>query len=79
MRIASFALVGLVAGAALVSIPVSAAAQMRGGNRSAATAGSTLFDITPYAGYMVFGNFLSGHSAHRSAMRRRRSSVRSSG
>ena len=60
MRIASFTLAGLVAGAALVSIPMSAAAQTRGGNRAAAPAGSTLFDVTPYAGYIVFGNFLSG-------------------
>ena len=59
MRIASFALAGFVAGAALVSVPASASAQARGASRPAASA-ATLFDVTPYAGYMVFGNFLSG-------------------
>ena len=60
MRIASFVLAGLVAGAALVTVPSSAAAQSRSGSRSAVSTSSTLFDITPYAGYIVFGNFLSG-------------------
>ena len=59
MRIATFAFAGFVAGAALVSLPLSAAAQTRGGSRPVAPA-STLFDVTPYAGYIVFGNFLTG-------------------
>ena len=59
MRIASVTLAGFVAGAALVSIPASSAAQSRSGSRPVAPS-STLFDVTPYAGYIVFGNFLSG-------------------
>lgn len=58
MRIASFALASLVAGAALSVAPSDAFAQ-RAGSR-APVANSPLFDITPYAGYMVFGDFLSG-------------------
>jgi hypothetical protein len=59
LRIASFALAGLVAGAALTSVPSPAAAQSRSRAASSATTG-TMFEVTPYAGYMVFGNFLTG-------------------
>ena len=59
MRIASFALAGLAAGAALSLAPAASFAQSRGGAR-ASVASAPLFDITPYAGYMVFGDFLSG-------------------
>jgi hypothetical protein len=59
MRIASFALAGLVAGAALSFAPAASFAQSRSGTR-APVASAPLFDITPYAGYMVFGDFLSG-------------------
>lgn len=60
MRITSYALAGLVAGAALTLAPASSVAQSRGGSRPASTTSGTLFDITPYAGYIVFGDFLSG-------------------
>ncbi len=59
MRIASFALAGLVAGTAFSFAPANAIAQSRAGNR-VSVASSPLFDITPYAGYMMFGDFLSG-------------------
>ncbi|MDB4890215.1 MAG: hypothetical protein JWL61_2070 [Gemmatimonadetes bacterium] len=58
MRTASFALAGLVAGA-LSFAPAASFAQSRSGAR-APVASTPLFDITPYAGYMVFGDFLSG-------------------
>ncbi|MEO8335615.1 MAG: outer membrane beta-barrel protein [bacterium] len=58
MRIASFVLAGLVAGAALSLAPADALAQ-RAGSR-ASVPGTPLFDITPYAGYIMFGDFLSG-------------------
>jgi hypothetical protein len=58
MRIASFALAGLVAGAALSFAPSDASAQSRAGSPSVAS--RALFDITPYAGYMMFGDFLTG-------------------
>jgi len=61
MRIASFALAGLAAGAALILAPAASQAQSRTAGRPAAAAdGSTMFDVTPYAGYMVFGNYLTG-------------------
>ncbi len=60
MRIASFAFVGLVATAALALAPSDALAQ-RGGRRAPQPSSSgSLFDLTPYAGYMVFGDYLSG-------------------
>ncbi|MEO5817665.1 MAG: hypothetical protein ABIT20_20520, partial [Gemmatimonadaceae bacterium] len=59
MRIASFALAGLVASAALSFAPADAHAQSRAGSRPS-VASSPLFDITPYAGYIMFGDFLSG-------------------
>src|SRR5450759_3349907 len=59
MRIASFALAGLAAGAALTLAPTASQAQSRTAGRPAAD-GSTMFDVTPYAGYMVFGNYLTG-------------------
>ena len=59
MRIPLFALAGLSA-AALVVAPHTAHAQSRAnGSRSPADAG-TMFEVTPYAGYMVFGSYLSG-------------------
>ena len=60
MRISSFALAGLAAAAAFTAVPARSFAQTRGGNRPGAATSTTLFDITPYAGYMVFGNFLTG-------------------
>lgn len=57
MRIASVpSLLGLVA-LSLVSASRSASAQQRA---SAPLATATVFDVTPYAGYMVFGNFMNG-------------------
>jgi hypothetical protein len=60
MRIASFALAGLVAGVTLVVVPSASQAQSRSAGRAAAADGSTIFEVTPYAGYMVFGNYLTG-------------------
>jgi hypothetical protein len=61
MRIASFALAGLAAGAALILAPAASQAQSRAGRAPVAAAdASTLFEVTPYAGYMVFGSFLTG-------------------
>lgn len=57
MRISSFVLAGLAA--AIVVIPAASSAQSRAG-RPSATAASALFEVTPYAGYMVFGDYLSG-------------------
>jgi hypothetical protein len=59
MRIATFALAGLVAGAALSFAPADVLAQSRAGS-GPSVANSPLFDITPYAGYIMFGDFLSG-------------------
>ncbi|MEP6999741.1 MAG: outer membrane beta-barrel protein [bacterium] len=61
MRIASFALAGLAV-SALILLPATSQAQSRSPGRSGGmtTATSTLFDVTPYAGYMIFGDFLSG-------------------
>jgi hypothetical protein len=59
MRIASFVLAGLT-GVALIAAPATSSAQARTGSRPATASGSSLFDITPYAGYIVFGDFLSG-------------------
>jgi hypothetical protein len=59
MRIASIALAGLAAGAALSFSPADSYAQSRSGSLPP-VASSPLFDITPYAGYIMFGDFLSG-------------------
>jgi len=58
MRIASFVFAGLAAGAALSFAPSDAFAQSRGAVRDVPP--TPLFDVTPYAGYMVFGDFASG-------------------
>ena len=60
MRIVSFAHAGLIAGAAFLAVPSAADAQSRTADRPVAAASSTLFEVTPYAGYMVFGNYLTG-------------------
>ena len=60
MRIASIHLGSLAAAAVLVLAPTSSRAQSRGPGRSAITTTSTLFEVTPYAGYMIFGNYLTG-------------------
>lgn len=61
MRIASFALASLIAAAPLALAPSSAAAQRAGTRAPSSTSGTgSLFDVTPYAGYMVFGDYLSG-------------------
>ena len=59
MRIASFALSSLAAGTALTFVSSSAVAQSRP-RPSSQVDTRTMFEVTPYAGYMVFGNFLSG-------------------
>ena len=60
MRITSLAAAGLVAGAALVVAPLTAQAQSRAGRPGSNADAGTLFEVTPYAGYMVFGSYLSG-------------------
>ena len=60
MRTTSFALAGLAAGAALLTTPIASHAQSRAAGRPVAVDGSTLFDVTPYAGYLIFGNYLTG-------------------
>src|ERR1019366_8815878 len=59
MRIASFALAGLVAGAAVL-VPSSSQAQRTVAISKATAVAGTLFEVTPYAGYMIFGSYLSG-------------------
>ena len=60
MRIASFGLASLIAAAPLALAPSAVLAQ-HGGARLPSTSGTgLLFDVTPYAGYLVFGNYLSG-------------------
>jgi hypothetical protein len=58
MRIAPLALAALAVGTLVVSQPRTAAAQSRGPGGSLAT--GTMFEATPYAGYMLFGDYLSG-------------------
>jgi hypothetical protein len=58
MRIAPLALAALAVGTLVVSRPRTAAAQSRGPGGSLAT--GTMFEATPYAGYMIFGDYLSG-------------------
>lgn len=62
MRIASFVLAGLVAGAALAITPSTSTAQRtgRGSVPQASTVDGSQFDLTPYAGYIVYGDYLSG-------------------
>ena len=60
MRIASFVQAGLIAGTAFLAVPSAAEAQSRTADHPVAAASSTLFEVTPYAGYMVFGNYLTG-------------------
>jgi hypothetical protein len=57
MRNPSLAILGLAVGTLIVGSPSTAAAQSRGGMP---VAKPTLFDVTPYVGYMVFGDYLSG-------------------
>jgi hypothetical protein len=57
MRIAPFTLGALAAVTLVLGSARSAEAQTRA---SLPTSKSTLFDITPYAGYMVFGDYFSG-------------------
>jgi Outer membrane protein beta-barrel domain len=59
MRIAPALLAGLTAGA-IVLAPTASHAQSRTSRSGAVAPSSTLFDITPYMGYMVFGSYLSG-------------------
>jgi hypothetical protein len=58
MRITPFALAAFALGALALSHPGTAAAQSRGPVSPLAT--GTLFEATPYAGYMFFGDYLSG-------------------
>lgn len=58
MRTSSLVLAGLAA--ALVAIPSSSSAQSRAGRPAAVPVASTMFEVTPYAGYMVFGDYISG-------------------
>jgi hypothetical protein len=46
----------VLAAAMLATVPALAAAQSRG----SAAAANTVFQATPYAGYMIFGDYLSG-------------------
>jgi hypothetical protein len=58
MRITPFALAALTVGTLALSHPRTAAAQSRAPGSSLTT--GTLFEATPYAGYMLFGDYLSG-------------------
>jgi hypothetical protein len=58
MRISPFALAGLAVGTLALSQPRTAAAQSRGPGSPLTT--GTMFEATPYAGYMLFGDYLSG-------------------
>lgn len=61
MRTASFTLVGLLASATLTLAPSTSLAQRTGRRTTSNTATTgSLFEVTPYAGYMVFGSYLSG-------------------
>ena len=59
MRITPVLLAGLAAGA-LVLAPAVTHAQGRTSRSAPAPDVSSLFDVTPYVGYMVFGSYLSG-------------------
>jgi hypothetical protein len=58
MRVTPFALAALAVGTLALSRPHTAAAQSRGPGAPLAT--GTLFEATPYVGYMMFGDYLSG-------------------
>jgi hypothetical protein len=58
MRITPFAFATLAVGTLALSQPRIAAAQSRGPGSPLAT--GTIFEATPYAGYMLFGDYLSG-------------------
>ena len=61
MRLASFALATAIVAAPLALAPSVASAQRAGGRQqSSSSSTGSLFDVTPYAGYMVFGDYLSG-------------------
>ena len=59
MRIAPVLFAGLTAGAFALA-PTVGQAQSRTSRSGVSAPGATLFDITPYMGYMVFGSYLSG-------------------
>lgn len=58
MRITSFVVTGLAS--ALVVAPITAQAQSRASRPGITVDAETLFEVTPYAGYMVFGSYVSG-------------------
>jgi hypothetical protein len=62
MRTSTFAFIGLAAAAALSLTPASSFAQRSGGRYPSQQHADTssIFDVTPYAGYMVFGNYVNG-------------------
>src|SRR5471030_2092316 len=63
MRTSSFAILGLAAAAALSLTPASSSAQRGAGRyprQQQAADTTSIFDVTPYAGYMVFGNYING-------------------
>ncbi|MDB4914193.1 MAG: hypothetical protein JWM95_1837 [Gemmatimonadetes bacterium] len=61
MRVSSLALAGLMAASSFTLLPANSFAQRTGrAGASPAAPVSSEFELTPYAGYMVFGNFLSG-------------------
>jgi hypothetical protein len=61
MRITPFALAALAVGTLAVTPPHTAAAQSRGpGGQGGPLTTGTMFEATPYAGYMLFGDYLSG-------------------
>jgi len=58
MRSNSFVRASLIAGLFAIALPIAASAQGR--TTSPAPATGFEFEATPYVGYMVFGNYLSG-------------------
>ena len=60
MRLKSFVLTGLAVAAPLAFASSSASAQRAGRGSVSTTQSGGLFEITPYAGYMVFGDYLTG-------------------
>lgn len=60
MRITSFALASLVGGIAASLVPSIVPAQTRTTGSAPRAVAPSIFEITPYAGYMVFGDFVSG-------------------
>jgi hypothetical protein len=57
MRSTSVLLAGLASSLLVAALPAAASAQMR---NPAAAQNSFVFEATPYAGYMIFGDYLSG-------------------